>query len=250
MRLLVLSDIHSNLEALEACLAAAPAVGGVANLGDIVGYGASPNAVLDRVRPLGDIFVRGNHDRACGNDTPIEDFNAPAAFVAMWTRQQLTPENRQWLRELPAGPLTDANWPDVQFVHGSPLDEDQYVINEPSAHFALEPAPFPLTFFGHTHVQGGFAMRRMSVARIEIERPDSTLTGSRVKLLPGVKYMINPGSVGQPRDEDPRAAFAVLDTEEHSIVFHRVTYDVEKAQQRILAAGLPPRFAIRLSEGR
>ena len=132
--------------------------------------------------------MRGNHDRAVGTDAHIEDFNVPAAYVALWTREQLTPENRRWLRELPAGPLTDANWPGVQFVHGSPLDEDQYVLNEPSAQVALEPAPFLLTFFGHTHLQGGFVMRRKSVSRIEMERPPSGNGGMRIDLQPGVKY--------------------------------------------------------------
>ncbi len=177
MRLLVLSDIHSNLEALEASLAAAPAVDGVANLGDIVGYGASPNAVLERVRRWAISSCAAITTAPWARMRRIEDFNVPAAYVALWTREQLTPENRRWLRELPAGPLTDANWPGVQFVHGSPLDEDQYVLNEPSAQVALGPAPFLLTFFGHTHLQGGFVMRRKSVSRIEMENRPPVMGG-------------------------------------------------------------------------
>lgn len=251
VRLLLLSDIHANLEALEACLAAAPACDDVANLGDSVGYGASPNEVVNRVRLLGDIFVRGNHDRACSGDYPINDFNPVATRAALWTREHLAPENRVWVRELPAGPITDSCWPGVQFVHGSPLNEDQYIINQPAAQLALEASPFPITFFGHTHAQGAFTLNGAEVSRVVLDMHNhSEAESSELELRPGLRYLINPGSVGQPRDGDPRAAFAVYDAEKHSVTFYRVPYELPLAQHRIIAAGLPERLALRLGEGR
>src|SRR3954469_9085760 len=145
VRLLVLSDIHANLDALEAALAAAPPYDAVANLGDVVGYGACPNEVVERVRGLGEIFVRGNHDRACSGLTDAGDFNPIAYAAATWTRRALSEENRTWVRDLPRGPITDADWPNAQFVHGSPLDEDDYILSAPVAEIALENSPFALT---------------------------------------------------------------------------------------------------------
>jgi diadenosine tetraphosphatase ApaH/serine/threonine PP2A family protein phosphatase len=251
VRLLVLSDIHANLDALEAVLAAAPAFDGVANLGDVVGYGACPNEVVDRVRPLGEIFVRGNHDRACSGLSEATDFNPVAFAAANWTKQTLTDENRTWVRELPRGPITDATWPDIQFVHGSPLDEDEYILSAPMAEIALESSPFAVTFFGHTHVQGIIALQDRELFAINLPRGlKDRLDTNRVVLEDGVRYLVNPGSVGQPRDGDPRAGFAVYDSADKSITFFRVPYDVQKAQHRIIAAGLPDRLASRLTDGR
>jgi len=129
VRVLLLSDIHSNLEALEACLAAAPAYDIVVNLGDIVGYGASPNEVIARSRQLGKFFVRGNHDKAVCGLVDIRDFNPVAALASSWTRDQLTKENLEWLRVLPQGPVQIEGLADIQFVHGSPIHEDEYVVN-------------------------------------------------------------------------------------------------------------------------
>ena len=129
MRVLLLSDIHSNLEALEACLAAAPSYDVVVNLGDIVGYGASPNEVIDRSRALGKYFVRGNHDKASAGLMDLKDFNPIAGLAAVWTREQLTPDNLAWLRNLPQGPVYVEGLADVQFVHGSPIDEDEYMVS-------------------------------------------------------------------------------------------------------------------------
>ena len=211
VRLLVLSDIHANLDALEACLAAAPAFDGVANLGDIVGYGACPNEVVDRVRPMGEIFVRGNHDRACSGLSDASDFNPIAYAAANWTKRTLTDVNRTWVRDLPRGPIVDANWPEIQFVHGSPLDEDEYILSAPMAEIALDASPFMITFFGHTHVQGiiGLQERELFAQTLERGKRDRQDT-NRVPLETGVRYLVNPGSVGQPRDGDPRAGFSVL----------------------------------------
>jgi predicted phosphodiesterase len=252
VRLLLLSDIHGNLEALEACLDASPEHDGVANLGDVVGYGASPNQVVDLIRAMAPINVRGNHDRCCCGLEDLSSFNPVAADAALWTRGELSDSNMDWLRELPVGPLRDAVWEDVQFVHGSPVEEDAYIASEFSANAALAVSPFHLTFFGHTHIQGAFARRRL-VAEALVPEPLSSASRvqiSRLKLNPAMKYLVNPGSVGQPRDHDRRAAFAVYDNEENEILFYRVPYDIPGAQERILQAGLPRGLAMRLEDGR
>jgi len=157
MRLLLLSDIHANLEALEACLAAAPAHDRVVNLGDVVGYNASPNEICARVIAMNAPIVRGNHDRACAGLSDLKEFNPVAAISAYWTKNTLTPEHLAWLKALPQGPLRVPELPGMEFVHGSPLDEDEYLLNTAAADDNLEvPGHAPLIFFGHTHIQGGF----------------------------------------------------------------------------------------------
>jgi predicted phosphodiesterase len=251
LRILLLSDIHANLEALEACMAAAPSYDVVANLGDVVGYGASPNEVVDRSRGLGKIFVRGNHDKAATGLLALDDFNPLAATAAIWTRDQLTPENHAWLKALPPGPLAMEGVPQAQLVHGSPNDEDLYVVTLGDALAPLLALSTPLTFFGHTHLQGGFFANGSSADGF---RPEYRTVGKSesvsFQLKPETRYMINPGSVGQPRDGDWRAAFAVFDAENQVVHFHRVPYNLKAAQDRIFAANLPSRLATRLAMGR
>jgi diadenosine tetraphosphatase ApaH/serine/threonine PP2A family protein phosphatase len=251
VRILLLSDIHANLEGLEACLAAAPAYDRVINLGDVVGYGASPNEVIARCRQLGGSWVRGNHDKAVCGLSDLEDFNPIAAEAALWTRQALTPENFEWLRSLPQGPMQLDDVPGAQFVHGSPLDEDEYVVSPRDAVEALLLSQLPLTFFGHTHLQGSFAL---DPEQIESSHPGYQTIGQNetvaFPLRSELRYMINPGSVGQPRDGDWRAAFAVLDTGANAVTFCRTPYDLKTAQDRILDAGLPTRLATRLAAGK
>jgi diadenosine tetraphosphatase ApaH/serine/threonine PP2A family protein phosphatase len=251
LRILVLSDIHANLEALEACLTAAPPYDQVANLGDVVGYGASPNEVIERSRSLGNIFVRGNHDKAATGLIDLEDFNPMAASSALWTRDQLTPEHHEWLYALPQGPLPLEGYPEADLVHGSPGDEDVYIVSIGDALVPLLALPTPLTFFGHTHLQGGFFANGNSADGF---RPEYRTVGQAeslsLHLKQDTRYMINPGSVGQPRDGDWRAAFALFDTEAQVIHFHRVPYNLKAAQDRILSAKLPPRLATRLAAGR
>ncbi len=265
MRILILSDIHANLEALEACLAAAPSCDKIVNLGDIVGYGGSPNEVTDQARKLGGILVRGNHDKACTSLTDMNDFNPIAAIAAQWTMRTLTPENLQWLKLLPPGPVllpiryplnqeetwTGDNSDNVQLVHGSPLDEDEYVLVMRDAQECLLRAQHPLTFFGHTHIQGGFGLEddRWETLRPVYKGMTSAETWV-LDLRSHARYMLNPGSVGQPRDGDPRAAFCVFDPDRYEVTFYRVPYNVEKAQHHIIAARLPERLATRLADGR
>ena len=251
MRILVLSDIHANLEALDASLAAAPSFDVVVNLGDIVGYGASPNEVTDRSRDLGKTFVRGNHDKAATGLIDLDDFNPMAAAAALWTRNDLSPENLDWLRALPQGPVAVPDFPEVQLVHGSPNDEDEYVVSLGDALAPLITLTSPLTFFGHTHLQGGFFANGSSADGF---RPEYRTVGQpesvALQLKPATRYLINPGSVGQPRDGDWRAAFALFDSNEQVIHFHRTPYNLKSAQDRIFAAKLPPRLATRLASGR
>lgn len=251
LRILLLSDIHANLEALEACLAGAPSFDMVVNLGDIVGYGASPNETAERSRSLGKVFVRGNHDRAATGLMNLDDFNPMASTAALWTREQLSKENLDWLRALPQGPLVLDDFPQVQLVHGSPNDEDEYIVSLGDALAPLIAVSTPLTFFGHTHLQGGFFANGSSADGF---RPEYRTVGQAeevpLQLKSGTRYMINPGSVGQPRDGDWRAAFALFDTDAQVVHFHRTPYNLKSAQDRIFAANLPPRLATRLAAGR
>ena len=251
MRVLLISDIHSNLEALEACLAAAPAYDLAVNLGDIVGYGASPNAVIERSRGLGTFFVRGNHDKAVCGLIDIKDFNPVAALASSWTRAQLTPENLEWLRGLPQGPVRIDDLPDIQFVHGSPVDEDEYVVNVGDAMAPLMVSPITVTFFGHTHLQGSFTLNGDHVESVHpAYKTVGQIESSQFPLKQNLRYLVNPGSVGQPRDGDWRAGFAVFDSDTRIVAFYRVPYNLKIAQDRILAADLPPRLATRLAAGR
>ena len=253
VHILLLSDIHSNLEALDACLAAAPAHDLVVNLGDTVGYGANPNEVIARAQALGRIFVRGNHDRAVTGLMDLDDFNPAAGLATLWTRDQLTPANLDWLRSLPQGPIHLDELPGIQFVHGSALDEDEYIV---SAHDAIAPLianPVPVTFFGHTHLQGGFMLQ----GKIdEAYRPVYCTVGQPessdwpLRKDKDCRYLVNPGSVGQPRDGDWRAAFAMFDSEAWIVTFYRVPYNLRLAQEKILVANLPRRLATRLATGR
>jgi len=251
VRLLLLSDIHSNLEALEACLAAAPDYDVVVNLGDIVGYGASPNEVIERSRKLGNVFVRGNHDKAVCGLIDIKDFNPVAALASSWTRDQLTSENLDWLRTLPQGPAQIDGLPDAQFVHGSPVDEDEYVVNVGDAVAPLMVSPAMVTFFGHTHLQGSFVLNDDHVDAFHpTYKTVGQIESSEFPLKNRLRYLVNPGSVGQPRDGDWRAGFALFDSEARIVAFYRVPYNLKSAQDRILAADLPPRLATRLAAGR
>lgn len=250
MRILILSDIHANLEALEACLEAAPEHDRVFNLGDIVGYGANPNEVTERSRGLGSVFVRGNHDKACTGLISLDDFNPVAGLAVLWTREQLTPENLDFLRAMPRGPAAPIE--NLQCVHGSPRDEDEYVLTAREAWSILGHSTVPLIFFGHTHVQGAYWIDDVKEVEGMVEPAYASAKGKQhftLQLEGTRKYLVNPGSVGQPRDGDPRAAFALYDTEAKSIIFHRVPYDIERAQKKILSAGLPDRLASRLAEG-
>jgi predicted phosphodiesterase len=243
VRYLVISDIHGNWEALQAVLKAAKGqYERVLCCGDLIGYGADPNAVVEWTRDSVTAVVRGNHDKAGVDLAELEWFNPVAQAATIWTHATLTPGNLEYIRNLPAGPL---QVDDFHLVHGSPLNEDEYLVEIAEAEEAFSYLPSPVVFFGHTHLQGGFEAQRRRVRRIDADRHNTVL-----QLNPDSAYLINPGSVGQPRDENPEAAYVIFDSEQHVLVYYRTAYDIERAQAKIRKAGLPPLLADRLSIGR
>jgi predicted phosphodiesterase len=247
MRYLVLTDIHANLEALDACVADARARSFDATLilGDLVGYGGDPNAVVERVQALEPVaIVRGNHDKvACGLEQ-AEGFNAVARSAAKWTLDVLTPAHREWLCALPEGPhMVDEV---IEICHGSPFDEDAYIFDELDAVRALKVSARPLCLFGHTHYPVTFELSNQSFESIDAASAPEML----IQMKPGSKYLINPGSVGQPRDGDSRAAYAIVDTNERRVELFRLKYPIAEAQAKVIKAGLPEVLAHRLAVGR
>jgi len=247
MRYLILTDIHANLEALETVLSDAQVRGydETLVLGDLVGYGADPNAVVDRVRALQPTaMVRGNHDKVAFGLDQAEGFNTVAREAAQWTLEALTPENREWVAALPQGPRAVDDL--IEICHGAPYDEDAYIFDETDARLALKTATRPLCLFGHTHYPVTFELRNGSFTR----RGPAAETEARLELSEGVAYLLNPGSVGQPRDGDPRAAYAIVDTGAKRVELFRLTYPLEAAQAKVISAGLPEILARRLAAGR
>ena len=246
MRYLIVSDIHANLEGLDAVIEHAQGkYDQVLCCGDLIGYGADPNAVTDWARQHVSTVVRGNHDKASVGLDDLEWFNPVARAAAVWTQHELTPENADYVRNLPKGPLVLDGF---EVVHGSPLDEDEYLLGPADAGQVFTYLDAPLTFFGHTHVQGGFILNHERIETID-KTPDSE-ERQVLELDSDCYYLINPGSVGQPRDGDPRAAYLLFNSDERFLIFYRIPYDVGKAQEKIRRAGLPPLLADRLAAGR
>jgi len=247
MRILVLSDLHANATALDAVLDAAQGRWDISVcLGDVVGYGPDPNEVTSRIRKLGTQSIRGNHDKAVAGLMDTEDFNPVAKAAVDWTRAQLEPEHLEWLRELPSGPFaTDG----IVLVHGAFQDEDEYVFTPAQALDGLLDSTAEVTFFGHTHHQGGFSYRDSNLEILQIH-PRATESFAPLRIESSRRYLLNPGSIGQPRDSDPRAAFAIADLEHHIVEFWRVPYDISAVQERMRAARLPESLVLRLTVGR
>jgi len=247
MRILVLSDLHSNATALDAVLAAARGRWDLSVcLGDVVGYGPDPNEVTARLRELGAQTIRGNHDKAVTGLTATDDFNPIAKSAVDWTRAQLRPEHLAWLSALRPGPLaTDG----VVLVHGAFHDEDEYVFTPAQALEGLLDSTAEVTFFGHTHHQGGFSYQDSQLEVLQI-RPRPSEPFAALRIEPPRRYLLNPGSIGQPRDGDPRAAFAIADLEHKVIEFWRAPYDISAVQERMRAASLPDPLVQRLIVGR
>jgi len=247
MRYLVLSDIHANVEAFDAVLAAAESLGydRVLVLGDLVGYGADPNAIVRKVRDLkAHALIRGNHDKVGSGLESPEGFNAVARNAIRWTYEALTAENREWLAALPAGPVVVDDL--IEICHGTPFDEDAYVFDDLDALRSLHASERPVCLFGHTHVQVGYTLTgdQFTLSTIDDTRP------LMIALPDGGKHLVNPGSVGQPRDGDPRAAFAIADTSQRAVTIYRTEYDINQARARIIEEGLPDILAQRLALGR
>lgn len=242
MRCLVLSDIHANMEALEAVLADAEGLyQEVICLGDIVGYGPDPNRVTAWVCQNCDAVIRGNHDRASASLEGLSDFNPVARAAAEWTNSVLEDSHKDYLRGLAMGPLSVG---DFDLVHGAPSNEDAYVITVEDAWLQFDVARSDLVFFGHTHIQGGFRLTASSsVVRVI---PTSELLDTRATDA----YLVNPGSVGQPRDDEWKAAYAIYDSLPRQLEFRRCRYDVDTTQRKIVEAGLPAMLAESLGLGR
>jgi len=247
MRLLILSDLHANLTALEAALGAVKGRWEAAVcLGDVVGYGPDPVEVSQKLQVLTKEVIRGNHDKAVAGIMSSEDFNPVAKMAVDWTREVLSSGLLQWLAELPPGPRKAQG---VVLIHGAFQDEDEYVFTPAQALEGLLDSSTTLSFFGHTHHQGGFSYHESDIEVLSL-RPRQSESFSALHLEPGYKYLLNPGSIGQPRDGDPRAAFAIADFDHNIVEFWRVPYDIPAVQDRMHEANLPDPLIHRLSLGR
>jgi diadenosine tetraphosphatase ApaH/serine/threonine PP2A family protein phosphatase len=239
MRIAVISDVHSNVLALDAVLAHVGSVDALWHLGDIVGYGPDPDAVVDRLASAGAVGVRGNHDSAAVGGDEIDWFNSDARAAMEWTRRTIAPATSAWLTALPLrreeGEFT--------LVHGSPLDPTwEYVTTATAARDNLLAITTRHGLNGHTHVPIAFSLDGDRIGQIGAARdPGATLDGARL--------LLNPGSVGQPRDGDPRASCLVLDLAERRASWSRVEYDIDTVRARMRAARLPQRLSERLRHG-
>lgn len=250
MRIGVVSDIHANLEALDAVLAhldsQAPDL--VVCLGDFVGYGPDPNACVERLHPRLRLAVMGNHDQAALGRSPIDHFNLFAQEAIVWTRQALDEGSRTYLASLPQrADLSEAHpdLPGVLLVHGSPRRPlDEYLLETRAARASFVAAAFQVALVGHTHQPAVFVESRHRVGA------QGLLPEVPLVMKPTHRYIISVGSVGQPRDGDPRAAYLVLDTERRTATLFRVPYAIEETQRKMDAAGLPVPLIERLALGR
>lgn len=242
MAVLIISDIHANLTALDAVLAAAGPVDAVWNLGDIVGYGPRPRECVDRVVGTQPAYsLIGNHDWACIGRLPLDEFNPVARFATYWTTAQLSAEHMEYLESLPNRVIEDG----YMLVHGSPRHPVwEYITSARVALPQFELFDAPVCFVGHTHIQ-------MHISLDAAKRGGATTQPGDGDMLrvDGQRYIVNPGSVGQPRDNDPRAAFALYDPETRVITFRRVAYDIAETQSQMEAAGLPRPLITRLALG-
>jgi len=246
MRYLILSDIHANREALSAVLTRVRRKrwDRAVVLGDVVGYGANPNEAIEAIRGLKPLVaIRGNHDKVCSGIEDGEMFNRVALQAALWTRRRLTPGNLRWLQSLPEGPLVV----DGAFAisHGTPIDEDAYIFGEIEALNVFRQTSFDLCFFGHSHFPVVFGLSPDAIQTVLTTPPTFSF-----RLEQGVRYLVNPGSIGQPRDGNPLASFAMFDSATRTVTVYRVPYAIERAQRKILDAGLPRPLADRLALGR
>lgn len=241
MKYAILSDIHGNLEALQTVLTHAKENGCEKYVcgGDVVGYNADPSECMAVVREMGMPCVMGNHDEYVGQDMDLSTFNPIAAQAVLWTRAQLTDEERKWLCDLRYMRLVG----DFSIVHAT-MDGPRnwgYVQSKMEAAASFTYQTTHVCFHGHTHVPMAFTDDRLDITGESYDK---------IKVADNKRYFVNVGSVGQPRDGDPRAAYVIYDTGEAIIELHRLDYDLDKAQEKIRAAGLPERLAERLSVGK
>lgn len=243
MRYAILSDIHSNLPALQRVLAelVEADIGKYLCLGDIVGYGAQPNECCAIIQELDAICIRGNHDQGILQPDFEQWFNAAARACLVWTRAQLTAENRAFLQRLEETAQVDS----ITICHGSIPDPNFYITSPQGALPSFQVMAGTVGFFGHTHSAEYFVQRQ--VGRLPEHWPSPA--GGTCSVEAGCRYLINPGAVGQPRDGNPQAAYAMYDEESGQIELRRVEYDIAAAQRKMIHAGLPPSMSLRLSHG-
>jgi predicted phosphodiesterase len=257
MRYGIVSDIHSNLDALDAVLKELDQEGldQLVCLGDIVGYGPNPNECCDVLRQRNCLAIAGNHDEAAASADYAEKFNSLAAAAIAWTRNQLTKDNRSFLMALPR----ERHFDTFDIVHGTPGAHFDYILGITDACNAFEHVHKPITFIGHTHVAEVFFQECSSqpLGRLNeagAPKPGRTFhqrlaNGGRIEVTPQFRYIVNPGSVGQPRDRNPQASFARYNEGANVIEIHRVTYDVKRVREKMERVDLPPELAERLSLG-
>jgi len=245
VRYLVISDIHGNLEALDTALRVAP-FHALLCLGDLVGYGASPNEVVARIRESNPLAqVRGNHDKVVAGLNDGYNFVSHALIAANWSRTQLTEENLDYIKSLPEGPIEADSL--MTLAHGSPADEEQYILGEMDARSSFLFFNTAICFFGHSHIAVVIAIQPDGSLFVKFPKADELL---QIDTSLYSRYLINPGSVGQPRDGNWLGSTAVIDTESMTVKFHRFEYNVAAAQEKIRRAGLPELLAARLARGR
>ncbi|MCX7974208.1 MAG: metallophosphatase family protein [Candidatus Aminicenantes bacterium] len=244
MRYLVFADVHGNIEALQALLdlAQSEKIDHYLFLGDLVGYGASPNEVIKIVSELKPLtLIRGNHDKAVAGLDSIDMFNPVAATAIKWTINHLLPESKEFLTNLKKGPLKVSR--SLSICHGAPFDEDYYIFGEFDAAEAFVHLRTNLGFFGHTHFPVVYRLKKGTL------EGQLLLGNAEIYLESDARYLLNPGSVGQPRDRNPLASCAIFDSEKRIFRLYRFKYDIASAQRKILAARLPSSLAERLSLG-
>jgi diadenosine tetraphosphatase ApaH/serine/threonine PP2A family protein phosphatase len=241
MHILIISDIHANLTALEAVLADAGTFDAAWCLGDLVGYGPDPNECVERIRGLPGLnCILGNHDAAAVGIIEVDSFNPEARRSVLWTQEKLTPSNQEYLKNLPERLDLET----ITMVHGSPFKPIwEYLLDTRSATFSFDLFDNDYCFVGHTHLPVMYYL------------PDDRVTAQLIvpehssKMTLAPRAILNPGSVGQPRDRDPRAAYAILDLTDYTWEWHRVGYDIPDVQERMRKADLPERHIARLSAG-
>lgn len=245
MRYLIFADIHGNLEAFLSLLKfiRRRKIDHYLFLGDLVGYGASPNEIIQKIRSLKPLsMVRGNHDKAVSGLDSVQTFNPIAASAIQWTQKNILKRNLNFLFRLKQGPqIIHEN---ITICHGSPFDEDYYIFGEFDASEAFLHINTHLCFFGHTHFPFVYQEKDGFV-----EGTFLAGNSNEVKIEEGIRYLINPGSIGQPRDRNPKSACAIYNSKTRKVNFYRFEYNIEQTQKKILQANLPPALAERLSMG-
>ena len=241
MKYIIISDIHGNLEAFRAVMETFPSGEGISFicLGDIIGYGANPNECIDKVKTLGAVSIIGNHEAAVLGKTDILYFNEYAAAAVLWTKDNLDKVGKDYIAKLPYV-HTDKK---ITASHGTLHSPEEfiYMVSASSAMHTFREMKTNICFVGHSHVPGTYVLRDGKVFEA---------LSSKMKIEKGLKYIINAGSIGQPRDNDNRACYCIYDTEKEQVEFKRVEYDVKEARKKIIDAGLPEVLGERLLYGR